>query len=117
MRAQAMLLLLGGLLSAEPAAADDAKTPPLHVTIRDHAFVPNVVHAKPGQSIVWENADQDPHTVTSGANNTDDGRWKSSPLIPDGETFAIRLKQRGKYPYFCKLHQYEASMHGTVVIE
>ncbi len=118
MRKHAALLLLGGLLCARPAAADESNAmPPIHVMIRDHTFVPSVVHAKPGQPVVWENADQDPHTVTSGANNTDDGRWRSSELIPDGEKFTLRLKQHGTYPYFCKLHQYEPSMHGTLVVK
>jgi len=87
-----------------------------HVTIRDHTFVPSVVHVKPGQAIVWRNTDQDPHTVTSGSRNLDDGRFASSPLIPDGETFTLRLTRPGTYPYFCKPHQYEASMHGTIVV-
>jgi plastocyanin len=88
----------------------------VHVTIRDHTFVPAVVHVKPGQVIVWQNTDQDPHTVTSGAQNLDDGKFVSSPLIPDGQTFTLRLTRPGKYSYFCKPHQYEASMHGTIAV-
>jgi plastocyanin len=88
----------------------------VHVTIRDHTFVPSIVHVKPGQSIAWRNVDQDPHTVTSGSQNLDDERFASSPLIPDGETFTLRLTRAGTYPYFCKPHQYEASMHGTIVV-
>ena len=89
----------------------------VHVTIRDHTFVPHIVHVKPGQPIVWQNTDQDPHTVTSGSQNLDDRRFASSPLIPDGETFTLRLARPGKYPYFCKPHQYQASMHGTIVVD
>jgi plastocyanin len=74
------------------------------------------VHAKPGQPIVWLNTDQDFHTVTSGAGNVDDHRWKSSPPIPDGQTFSVRLQKPGTYPYFCLPHQFEASMHGTVIV-
>jgi len=88
----------------------------VHVTIRDHTFIPAVVHVKPGQPIVWQNTDQDPHTVTSGSQNVDDGKFVSSELIPDGKTFTLRLTRPGKYPYFCKPHQFEASMHGTIVI-
>jgi len=109
--------LLAALFLTEPAAAAVVQTPqPIRVNIHDHAFVPRIVHVKPGQPIVWTNTDQDPHTVTSGADNVDDGRWKSSPLIPDGQTFTLRLKQPGTYPYFCEPHQYEASMHGTIVV-
>jgi plastocyanin len=87
-----------------------------HVTIRDHTFVPSIIHVKPGQPIVWRNTDQDPHTVTSGSQNTGDGRFASSPLIPDGATFTLRLARPGTYPYFCKPHQFQASMHGTIVV-
>jgi plastocyanin len=90
--------------------------PVAHVTIRDHTFVPRTITVKPGQTIVWRNDDQDPHTVTSGANNHDDGRWKSSPLIADGATFVLRIARPGTYPYFCTPHQYQDSMHGTVVV-
>jgi plastocyanin len=109
--------LLTGLLFWMPVAAAAAdQTQPVRVVIHDHTFVPRVVHVKAGQKIVWLNTDQDPHTVTSGGNNVDDGRWKSSPLIPDGQTFTLTLAHPGTYPYFCKPHQYEESMHGTIVV-
>jgi plastocyanin len=111
------LVLLAGFLFLMPAAAAFADTlEPVHVSIHDHAFVPRVVHVKVGQQIIWLNTDQDPHTVTSGGNNVDDGRWKSSPLIPDGQTFTLRLNRPGTYPYFCEPHQFEESMHGTIVV-
>jgi len=88
----------------------------VHVTIRDHTFVPAIVHVKPGEAIVWQNTDQDPHTVTSGSKDAGDAKFASSPLIPDGKTFTLRLTHPGKYPYFCKPHQFEASMHGSILV-
>jgi len=109
--------LLAGLLLGWPAAvAASPALPVVHVIIHDHAFKPRVIHVKVGQEIEWLNTDQDPHTVTSGGNNVDDGRWKSSPLIPDGAIFVLRLRRPGTYPYFCKPHQFEESMHGTIVV-
>lgn len=109
-------VLLAGSLSGLPGAAAFADTlPAVHVTIHDHAFVPRVVRVKAGQQIVWLNTDQDPHTVTSG-NNVDNGRWTSSPLIPDNKTFTLQLSKAGTYPYFCEPHQFEESMHGTIVV-
>lgn len=102
--------------TAVPILAVAETSPTIHVTIRDHTFHPRVIHVKPGQQIVWTNMDQDPHTVTSGANNIDDGRWKSSPLIPDGGEFRLQLTRPGTYPYFCKPHEFEESMHGTIVV-
>jgi plastocyanin len=109
------LVLLAGLLLAVPAAAPVAGAlQPVHVTIHDHTFVPRVIHVKVGREIVWLNTDQDPHTVTSGNGGTGDDVWKSSPLISDGQTFTLRLNRVGTYPYFCKPHQFEESMHGTI---
>lgn len=111
------VVLLAGFLLSVPAAAAVADTlQPVRVTIHDHAFVPRVIRVKAGQEIVWLNTDQDPHTVTSGSSDAGDDRWKSSPLMADGQTFTLRLKQLGTYPYFCKIHQYEDSMHGTIVV-
>lgn len=109
--------LLAGIVLSMPAAAGSAQTSqPMHVTIHDHTFVPRVIHVKTGQQIVWLNTDQDSHTVTSGSNDAGDGRWTSSDLIPDGQTFTLRLNRPGTYPYFCKPHQYEESMHGTIIV-
>jgi plastocyanin len=116
-RALLSAFALGAGLGATFAPAAAAQPPrPVHVTIRDHTFVPSVVHVKPGQAVVWRNEDQDPHTVTSGGHNVDDGRFVSSPLIADGETFTLRLARPGTYPYFCKPHQFQESMHGTIVV-
>jgi len=109
--------LLVALALLYPAAARAASQPPVaHVLIRDHTFIPHEIHVKAGEPIVWYNADQDPHTVTSGADNVGDGRWVSSPLIVDGGTFRLVLTRPGNYPYFCKPHQYELSMHGEIVV-
>ncbi|HTW83341.1 MAG TPA: cupredoxin domain-containing protein [Candidatus Sulfotelmatobacter sp.] len=110
------VVLLAGLVLRPAAAAAAGAPPPVQVIIHDHAFRPPVVHVKAGQRIVWTNTDQDPHTVTSGGANVDDGRWKSSPLIPDGATFTLRLTKPGVYPYFCKPHEFEASMHGKIIV-
>jgi plastocyanin len=106
------LVAFVGLVPAAAAAAP----PAARVTIKDHTFVPHVIHVRPGQAIVFHNLDQDPHTVTSGANNVDDNRFVSSPLIPDDKTFTVRLARAGTYAYFCKPHQYETTMHGTIVV-
>jgi plastocyanin len=107
--ASVMLIALAG-------GAGAGTSPAIHIKIHDHTFVPAIVHVRVGQAIVWLNTDQDFHTVTSGAHNADDGRWKSSPAIPDGQTFTVRLQKPGTYPYFCLPHQFEASMHGTVIV-
>ncbi len=116
MRHKRSALLAGLLLWLSAGAAGADALQPVRVVIHDHAFVPRVVHVKVGQEIIWLNTDQDPHTVTSGTQDTGDDRWRSSPLIADGQTFSLRLNRPGTYPYFCKPHQFETSMHGTIVV-
>ena len=110
------VLLFGMAMFLPGAAAAANAMQPVHVTIHDHAFEPRTIHVKVGQEIIWTNTDQDPHTVTSGGNNVDDNRWVSSALIPDGKTFTLRLSAPGTYPYFCKPHQFEESMHGVIIV-
>jgi plastocyanin len=110
------LFAVVGLLLLASGAATAAPPPAVKVTIRDHTFLPKIVHVKRGQAIIWTNVDQDSHTITSGANNIDDGRWKTSALIPDGQSFTLRLERPGTYPYFCEPHQYQPSMHGTILV-
>ena len=111
------LSLLMTLALLQPAVARAAThLPAARVLIRDHTFIPHEIRVKAGEPIVWSNADQDPHTVTSGSNNVDDRRFVSSPLIVDGSTFRLVLSRPGRYPYFCKPHQYELSMHGIIIV-
>ena len=87
----------------------------VHVTIRDLAFTPKVVNVHIGTTVVWTNEDDVAHTVTSGM-TVDDNRWASSPLLSSGKSFSVRFDTAGRFPYFCKPHYYDESMHGVVVV-
>jgi plastocyanin len=109
------LLALAGLapaaLRAEPSPA-----PVAHVTIKDLAFVPKVLHVKTGTTVIWTNGDDLNHTVTSGK-TADDGAWESSPEIAGGKTFSHTFAKSGTYPYYCKPHSFSEQMHGTIIVD
>jgi plastocyanin len=78
-----------------------------YVTIRKVAFDPALVTAGPGDTIVWENEDLVPHTVT--ARN---GAWTSGNL-PPGSRWRWVVAGRESAAYFCTYH---TTMHGLVRI-
>jgi len=61
-----------------------------------------------GQTVIWENADAVPHTVT-----TDTKAWSSGDIAP-GKTFSMTFTTAGRYPYHCDIHP---SMQATVIVE
>ena len=77
-------------------------------------YVPNVIRASAGETIVFDNVDGNQHTVTSVKSGTIeyDGKFDSSLLQP-GDKFELTLNEKGNYDYFCALH---TSMQGTIIV-
>lgn len=116
--ARRTLALVGALLGMLAASVPQTSAEPRVAAIRivDLAFVPQVVHVRVGQTIIWTNDDQVAHTVTSGT-TVDTGVWRSSEPLAQGATFSLTLKRRGTYAYFCKPHFYNAAMHARIVVD
>jgi len=85
--------------------------PPAHtVSIDNFAFSPAEITIGAGETVVWTNRDDIPHTVTS----ADTPRaFKSGALDTDG-TFTHLFDRPGRFAYFCSLH---AHMQGVVVVK
>jgi plastocyanin len=97
-------------------SAQANSSPHVLVHIKDMAFIPKVIHVHVGSTVTWLNDDDVAHTVTSG-NGSDDAKWTSSPLITTGKSFKVTFSKVGSFPYYCKPHYYDESMHGTVIVE
>ena len=78
------------------------------VSIKDLKYTPKELKIKKGDTVVWTNADERDHTVTS-----DDGAFKS-PNLGDGGTFTQKFDKPGKYKYHCEYHP---RMKATIVVE
>jgi plastocyanin len=76
------------------------------------AYQPNPLQVSTGATVTWTNEDAQPHTATSGANVTPDGRFDSGILAP-AATFDFTFTEAGDYPYFCILHP---NMVGSVTV-
>jgi plastocyanin len=98
-------LAAGAALLASLASAGAAE---VKVGIDNFTFNPQVVTVKAGDTVVWTNNDDIPHTVASPRNGI-----KSKPL-DTGDAFSFTFTTPGSYDYFCSLHPH---MTGRIVVE
>src|SRR5215212_4267613 len=77
------------------------------VAIEDFYFEPADAAVQPGDTIMWVNEGNTPHTVTS-----DDGQFDSEVLNP-GESFMFTFPEAGTFNYHCEIHP---SMTGSVTV-
>jgi plastocyanin len=79
------------------------------------SYDPNPLIIGPNTTIIWHNADEILHTVTSGLGTEDNMRGKEfdSPIIIPGKTYIHTFAEIGEYPYFCVLHP---AMVGKIII-
>ena len=77
------------------------------VSIKGFAFVPQVITVAPGTTVVWTNADEDPHTVVA-----NDKSFHSAALDTD-DKYSFTFTKAGDYAYFCSLHPH---MTGKIVV-
>jgi plastocyanin len=83
------------------------------------AFSLNPAEAHVGDTVAWTNKDTVMHTVTSGTNNTPDGKFGGNAngmgqLLSQNDTQEFKPTKPGDYPYFCSLHP---TMVGTLRVE
>jgi plastocyanin len=117
---QAVAQPISGAIAQSPATftaqilALPPPPPPPPVAIRMVAptttFLPAVVTAVRGQSVVWTNGDVIGHTATSDT----PGIWDSR-TVPPGQTFTFTFTTAGTYTYHCTIHP--TLMIGTVVVQ
>ena len=99
-----------GESATQAPPARDAGPPPVKVSIENFAFEPKEFVVPAGATVVWLNADDVPHTVTSTASPP----LFDSKTLDAGSRFAFEFKAAGTYDYFCKAHPY---MTGKVVVK
>jgi plastocyanin len=83
---------------------------PVKVSIVDFVFEPKELVVTSGTTVIWVNADDVPHTVTSTAAPP----LLNSKTLHAGDTFSYKFESTGTYDYFCKVHP---EMTGKVVVK
>jgi plastocyanin len=95
------------------------------------AFSPETITVAVGDTVTWDNASSEQHTVTavedslpdgsdyfaSGGASTEDeaGDDLSTSFVGPGESYSHTFETPGTYRYYCIPHR-EAGMAGTVVV-
>lgn len=97
------MIALAVLLAAGPAKADQVR---LH--IENFTFNPPELTVKPGTTVIWENADDIPHSVVE-----KDGKFHSAAL-DTGQTFSMAVQDVGEIDYYCGLHPH---MTGKIIVK
>ena len=88
-------LFLAAALACLASAAGAAE---IQVNIGNFTFQPALVTLHPGDSIVWENEDDIPHTVT------ETSFAFHSEALDTGDAFTFTFPEKGEFTYFCSLH-------------
>ena len=89
-------------------AAGAARAETIEVKIDNFTFNPAQVTVHAGDTVIWVNHDDIPHTVTSKTQ-----AFRSKALDSD-DRFSFTFTAPGSFAYFCSLHPH---MTGTIVVE
>lgn len=77
-------------------------------------YDPEVITVSVGDTVLWDNADNTVHTVTSGMPPTDATGLFDSEMMSAGDSFEFTFTEAGSYDYYCTFHPW---MVGTVNVE
>jgi plastocyanin len=83
--------------------------PPRAMNLGPAAYGANPLTIARGTTVIWMNADSEPHTATSDAGIFDSG------TLGTGQMFSFTFVTAGTYSYHCTIHG-AASMSGTVQV-
>ena len=111
--------------TSQPAATQEKPTADVTLTILEGAatqgnpaYDPSDLTVKKGQTILVDNVDAMPHTVTNGAGPSDStsGKIFDTSIINAGEAKVLETADidPAKYDYYCSVHPY---MLGTLTVQ
>lgn len=103
------LAIISMTVSAAPDKATGGRAP-ITVMIDAFQFQPDKIRIKRGQSVIFINKDEVPHTVTPDKNV----HFVSSGIIKGGEQHEVLFESVGVQGYSCDFHP---SMRGRVIVK
>lgn len=88
------------------------------VQITDKGYSPDRVEITVGQKVVWQNATEKDHTVSSKLPSGESAQDKDKPVFDSGPikprtSWEYTFTKEGTYTYFCKE---DKGMTGTIVV-
>jgi plastocyanin len=97
-----MAFCVAAAFMSAPARADE-----IVVTIENFTFSPQTVTIRPGDTVIWKNGDDIPHSVV------EQGRAFRSPPLDTGDAFSMTFTELGEVDYYCGFHP---MMLGKVIV-
>ena len=109
------LALLAMALAPSPASAAETT-----VIVTDNYFIEEDITIAVGDTVVWDQQGNLPHSVTSEENSPE--QFDSHPACPtvpgscmaDGDTYTRTFNSPGVIPYYCKIHASPGSRSGMI---
>lgn len=113
----ALAALLMGILCAtalvsnsrSASAAPAASAKHSAIVIDNYKFQPAVLTVAKGTTVIWNNKDDDVHTIKSQGGP----EMFQSPGLQTGAQYKFTFSRPGTYHYICTVHPY---MHGVIVV-
>jgi plastocyanin len=100
----AVLAVLAAIALSGCGGDGDAETSGVvDVTIDTFQFSPDPLEVEAGTTVRFTNEDPTTHTVTAGTRDEPDPDRFDEPLA-EGESAEITFDERGRVPYFCRIH-------------
>ncbi len=97
--------------------ADEEELPEnvVKVAISQFSYKPAEITVAPGTTILWINEDPAGHNASFVAEDLPDlDEDLAGPIAGQGERFAVRFNEAGRYDYYCTPHPF---MKGAVIVE
>lgn len=79
----------------------------IFITIDNHSFIPQNVRIKVGDTIHWQNEDEEAHSIHSGYDF-------NSNILENGDNYSYQFQDVGTYDYECGVHP---DMKGEIIVE
>ena len=79
----------------------------------DECFLPYSLEVRVFDTVIWNNIDTAPHTVTSGSIDDGSSGVFDSGLLMSGDTFEFTFNETGTFDYFCIVHPW---MTGVIIV-
>lgn len=80
-----------------------------------YAFQPETVNIQPGDTVTWENSQDDTHNIMAEKLPKDAEYFESPMFEKKGDRWSYNFKTPGTYVYHCHPHA-ENNMRGTVIV-
>jgi plastocyanin len=105
-----LLAACGGGTSPSPTATSTPTSGQVKIVENNgkYSFDPATLTIKKGTQVVWTNASDEPHTVTS-----DTGTFNTQSQITEHQTFTFTFTTAGTFDYHCDIHPY---MKATITV-